>query len=158
MDDDDLDRRIAIELNNAVWSHLDAGHVAAEDRDRLLYAAYASAHHWQVSGTVANHARAEHLIARAACVSGYPDQALHHARRCLELVESHAEAMAEWDRGFALEALARALAATGDHGAAREHYMRAQEVAAAIADDDDRAIVEGELTREPWFGLTTGPN
>ncbi len=155
MADDDPNRRFAVDLNNEVWSRLDAGHLDPDvaDRERVLYAAYASAHHWHVVGNVANHARAEHLISRAACIAGFPDQALYHARRCVELVEGAADAMADWDLGFALEALARAQAATGDVGAARATYSRATEVAEAIADPDERTIVEGELAREPWFGL-----
>ena len=71
-------------------------------------------------GNAANHARGEHLVARAAIAVGLPDVSLRHARRCLELVEGHPDEMEDWDAPFAHEALARALAATGDtEGGAR---------------------------------------
>lgn len=44
------DRRFGVDLNNEMWARLDAGDVTEnspiEDRERLLYAAYASTHHW----------------------------------------------------------------------------------------------------------------
>lgn len=150
-------RAIAVELNNAVWSSLDADGVTeespVEDRERLLYAAYASTWHWMQVGTPANHARGEHLISRVAARVGYPDLALHHARRCLAIVDDNPEACEDWDRAFALEALARALAATGDTTAAAEMLERARGATEAVADPEDRVIVERELARPPWFGL-----
>ncbi len=153
----DLDRWFGIELNNEVWTRIDAASVtpesAAEDREHLLYSAYASALHWRNSGTVANVARGEHLIARAAIVSGEPEVSLQHANRCLQLVEANPEAMEDWDRAFALEALSRAKAAAGDMDGARATRALAEEACAAVSDPEDRAIVEEELQRPPWFGL-----
>ncbi len=154
---DDSHRAFAIQFNNAVWDELDRGELGPasprDDRDRLLYDACAAAAHWRRAGDVTHQARAEHLIARVAVVAGYPHEALRHARRCLELVDGHPDVMADWDRGFALEALARAEAASGDGDGARTTYERARAAAAQIADDDDRATVEGELNRPPWFGV-----
>lgn len=153
--DSELHLAQAKQLNNSVWDVLDAGELAGdspEAREALLYAAYASAHHWRQVGTAVNQLRAEHLISRAAALAGYGDAALHHARRCLELCDANRDDIADWDLGFAHEALARALAATGDPTAA-EARAHAITVAAAIADEQDREIVEGELARAPWFGL-----
>jgi len=150
-------RAIAVDLNNAVWARLDAGDVTEasppEEREQLLYAAYASTHHWLTVGTVANHARGEHLISRVAARIGDADRALHHALRCLALVEANPEDTEDWDLAFALEATARAYAAIGDHPAATATIARALEATAAISDPEDRQIVEGELQREPWFDL-----
>ena len=138
-----------------VWDVLDAGELgdnSPDAREDLLYAAYASAHHWRQVGSPVNRLRAEHLISRAAALAGFGDVALRHARRCLELCEAHREDIADWDLGFAHEALARGLAATGDPAAA-EARAHAAAIAAAIADDQDRAVVQGELDRAPWFGV-----
>jgi hypothetical protein len=59
----------------------------------------------------------------------------------------------DWDWAFALEALARAEAALGGLDGARETLGAALNAAVAVADEEDRRIVEGELDREPWFGL-----
>lgn len=150
-------RAIAVDLNNAIWARLDADDVTEasppDEREELLYAAYASTHHWLAVGTVANHARGEHLISRVAARIGDADRALHHALRCLALVEANPKDTEDWDLAFALEATARAYAASGDHRAASATIARARQAAAAISDPEDRQIVESELEREPWFGL-----
>lgn len=151
------DRRFGVDLNNEVWARLDAGDVTEdspiEERERLLYAAYASTHHWIRAGTVANHARGEHLISRVAARIGEPQVALHHARRCLDLVTANPDETEDWDLAFALEALARAQAACGDTSAARDTRERAQSATAAVADPEDRKVLEQELARPPWFAL-----
>lgn len=152
----DMHRWFGVELNNEVWGLLADGVGAdspQDDQDLLLYGAFAAARHWRECGTVANVARGEHTVSRAATAVGLPDVALRHARRALELVEAHPDEMADWDAPFAHEALARALAASGDLDGAREHRATAVRLTAACADPGDREVVEAELVREPWFGL-----
>ncbi len=71
--------------------------------------------------------------------SGVPHDgpALHHARRCLELVRE-ADDAEEWDEPFAHEALARAYALAGDADAARRELELAREGAAGVAAAEDR--------------------
>jgi hypothetical protein len=152
----DMHRWFGVELNNEVWDLLDSGVNATSpqaDRDLALYGAFTSARHWGDAGTVANVARGEHLISRAAVAIGQNALALEHAERCLALVEAHPEDMADWDAPFAHEALARALAANGDLERARAHRRTAEDLTAALADEGDREVLDGELAREPWFGL-----
>lgn len=153
----DLHRWFGVELNNRMWDAIEddtlGSHTPLLERERLLYSAYASAYHWRNVGSEANVARGEHLISRMAARLGEGELALRHARRCLELVEGHPDLMEDWDRAFAFEALARALAATGDLEEARSHLQRANEVVREVADPTDRAVVEAELARGPWFGL-----
>lgn len=154
---EELHQWFGAQLNNEVWRAIDGATVTSaspsDDRDGLLYAAFASAYHWIQIGTRANQARAEHLISRAAVLVGLPDTALRHANRCMELVGRHAEEMEDWDLAFALEALARAQVSCGRVDEAHETLRRARTATAAISDSDDREIVEGELAREPWFGM-----
>ncbi|WP_088321037.1 hypothetical protein [Kineosporia sp. R_H_3] len=152
----DMHRWFGVELNNEVWSLLGDGITPdspQDDKDLVLYGAYASARHWRECGDAANAARAEHAIARAALAVGEPDVALRHARRCLALVEANPDVTADWDAPFAHEALARALAATGDLEAGRAHRETAVRLTAACADPGDREVLEAELSRAPWFGL-----
>jgi hypothetical protein len=152
----DLHRFFGTQLNNEVWGLIDDGlspDSDVEDRELALYGAYASLRHWLDAGNVANQARGEHLVSRVATAIGLPDVAMRHATRCLELVQGHPDEMADWDAAFAHEALARALAATGDREGGRTHLATAIQLCAALPDPEDRAILEGEFARPPWFGL-----
>ncbi len=152
-------RRIGVELNNSLWQRIDEGSLSPDlpiaERLEILYAAYTSTYHWIQVGTAANRARGEHLISRIASALGFIDEGLVHAERCLDLVASNPDVVEDWDLAFAHEALARALAGKGMTEDASGHRSTAIELTAAVADDDDRAVLEVELAREPWFGLDT---
>lgn len=156
---EDLHRRFGVETNNETWRLLDHGGPGADapehERALFLYRAFASAYHWMKTpaGTVANRARGEHLIARAAIAVGLPDLALRHATLCRDLCLANSSDVEDWDLAFAEEALARTHAALGDLAAAGSHRATAAELGAAISDGDDREVFLAELKREPWFGL-----
>jgi len=152
----DMHRWFGVEFNSEVWDLLDAGIGPASpesDRDLVLYGAYASARHWAECGGPAQQARAEHLVARAELAVGEPAVALRHARRCLDLVLAHPDAVSDWDEPFAHEALARALAATGDADEARRERELAVQLAGKVAEPQDREVLEAVLAGGPWFGL-----
>ncbi len=156
----EMHRWFGVEFNNEVWGLLDDGLTAdspLDDRELALSGAYASLRHWTDAGTRINQARAHHLISRVAVALGLTDPALAHAQRCLYLVTENPDEAADWDAGFAHEALARAMAAAGDLEAAGEHRRRAEEITAAVADPGDREVLAAELAREPWFGLVPAP-
>jgi hypothetical protein len=157
VDQRDLHRWFGVQLNNDMWATIEdeslGAHSPTLEKERMLYAAYASAYHWRKVGNEANFARGEHLISRVAARLGDGDLAVRHARRCLELVEAHPGVMEDWDLPFALEALARGLAAVGDLDGARTQYERASELASAVSDPADGEILKKELKRDPWFGL-----
>jgi len=151
-----MHRWFGVEFNNECWDLIDSGVDAtgsADDRDALLYGAYAAARHWSEAGTALHRARAEHLISRAELLVGTPRAALLHARRCLDLLATGPDDVQDWDLPFGHEALARASAATGDLSAGREHRQLAVRLAATLADPQDRRILEAELSRPPWFDL-----
>jgi hypothetical protein len=146
--DPETGRRLAVELFNEVWRLLrQPGRTQAED-DRMLHAAHASRHHWGEVGTRVNLARGEWQCSRVYAVLGRPEPALHHARRCLELLGGAPEAE-DFDLPFAYEALARAHAVAGDDAESARWLARAREAAAAIADEEDRAIVLADLATIP---------
>ncbi len=152
----DMHRWFGVEFNNEVWDLLDAdltAHSPEPDRAHALYTAYASARHWLDAGTVAHEARAEYMISKVAVAVGLTPLALHHARRCLDLITAHPDAMQDWDAPFAHEVLARALAASGDLDTAATHLAQAQRLTALVADPQDVEILESERSRGPWSGL-----
>jgi hypothetical protein len=155
----DLHRWFGVELNNDTWDLLEqiGPDSPTADQERMLYGAIASTYHWMEAGTTANHARGEYLVALVALAIGRVELALHHARRCLELVDTEPEAMADWDRPFAHEAVARALLAGGEVDEARVHLARAEELAEHIADPQDREVVDEALAKGDWGPLRARP-
>jgi tetratricopeptide (TPR) repeat protein len=137
-------RRLGIDLYNRTWTLMDA------PGDELLHCAHASAYHWmQSGGTTANRARSEWLCSRVYALLGRSEAALHHARRCIELVEAAPEEMEDWDLAAAHEALARAHLAAGEVDEARRYFELAREETAKIAEEDDRKHIETDLASLP---------
>jgi DNA-binding transcriptional MerR regulator len=137
-------RRLGIDLYNRTWALMDS------PGEEMLHCAHASAYHWmQSGGTTANRARSEWLCSRVYAILGRPEPALHHARRCLELVESAPAEMEDWDGAAAHEALARAYLAAGEVEDARRHLELARAETAKIADPEDRSHIEADLDSLP---------
>jgi len=135
------ERSLAAGLFNRTWELFDA---RASD-DELIHTAHASAYHWAQVGTAANRARGEWLCARVYSVLGRAEPALHHARRCLELVEANPADLEEWDLPAAYEAVARAQSVAGDLGEARRYVELGRAAAARVADEEDRAPLEADF-------------
>jgi hypothetical protein len=143
--DDEGRRRLAAALFNHVWTLLDREERTVADDDEMVHAAHASAFHWMAIGTAANRARSEWQCSRVYAVLGRAEPALHHARRCREIAEGSPGEVDDWDVPFAYEALARAHAVAGDEAAAREWLTRAKAAGEAIAEEEDRLLLESDL-------------
>jgi hypothetical protein len=102
---------------------------------------------WEDVGEPVNHARGEWQIARVYAVVDRPEPALHHARRCLEIVEEHG--VGDFDLACAYEALARAHATAGEREAAARYEALGRETAARIEEADERELVLGDLDSLP---------
>jgi hypothetical protein len=86
----------------------------------------------------------EWQCARVYSSLGRPEAALWHARRCLAILEAGGGGE-DWDLAAAYEGLARAHALAGDTDAAREWRDRAVAALSAIADPEDREVIEQDL-------------
>ncbi|MBV8562927.1 MAG: MerR family transcriptional regulator [Actinobacteria bacterium] len=139
-------RRLGIDLFNRTWTLIEKDGRTQEEDDEMLHCAHASAYHWLHGGaTAANRARSQWQCSRVHVLLGQPEGALHHAQRCLAIVEASPGEMEEFDLPAAYEALARAHALAGTRDEARRFLDLGREVAARIADEDDRAIIENDL-------------
>jgi hypothetical protein len=116
----------------------------SEERDEeLLRTAYTAAYHWQraASATPANEARAAYMIAKALLATQQPERSLASADRCLSQCVDHD--LGDFDRAYAHEARARALAKLDRPDEAEAAW--AQAIAVPIADPEDRAVVEADF-------------
>jgi hypothetical protein len=139
-------RRLGVELYNGTWTLIAREDRTPDEDDEMLHRAHASAYHWlHGPHTAANRARSHWLCSRVHALAGQPEGALHHARRCLALVEGHSEEMEDFDLAAAHEALARAHAAAGATGEARRHLELARAETAKIANPKDAQHIETDL-------------
>jgi uncharacterized protein YndB with AHSA1/START domain len=146
-------RRAAIAANSGTYELLDRTDRTAGDDARLVHIAHAAAHHWTIAGGIEHRARAEYLCSRVYAYLGRAEPALHHAHRCVALCDEGA--LADFDRAFAHEAMARALACAGQLDDAARHVAAARAV--PIADPEDHTICEADLVAGPWYGLDVSP-
>ncbi len=143
----------AIELNNTTWDWLEAEDYDSPSGERMVHAAHASCHHWLEVGGVANHARAECLVANVCAAVKDASSALRHARRCVELLKANSDEMADWDWAFAFDVLARSHAAGGDLKQAAIVRMQAREYGSKVKEDEDRAYFEKWHRAGSWHDL-----
>jgi hypothetical protein len=143
--DGETHRRLGADLFNKTWTLMEKDSRTAAEDDELIHCAHASAYHWLQVGTAANRARSEWQCSRMYTVLGRAEPALRHARRCFEICASEPGALEDWDLPFAYEALARAHALAGDAAESSRCVEQARSLAAAVVDDDDRALIEADL-------------
>jgi DNA-binding transcriptional MerR regulator len=139
------ERRLGAELFNKTWTMMEKPERTAEENDEMIHCAHASAYHWIQVGTAANRSRSEWQCSRVHAILGQVEQALWHARRCLEIVQEDPEAMKDWDLPAAYEAMARAHMVAGDREETRRYYDLGTAATALIEDEDDRRIIEADF-------------
>ena len=137
------ERHLGVELYNSSWALMEQPDRTPEADDELVHHVHASMHHWLQAPECEpkNRARGEWLCSRAYSVLGRAEPALHHAQRCLEICEQHADNIEDWDLAFAYEALARASGVAGDEDEAQRYEEQGRKLAEAVADPEDKEIV-----------------
>lgn len=140
-----------IELHNKAYDHADKFETDPEEGERALHAAFGSLYHWAEVGTAIHFARGELTIASIALKVNRHEVAIHHAKRCLRLVEENG--FADWDLAYAYETYARANAANGNTKLAVEYKQKAIEAGKAIAEEGDRKQFESDLNSGNWYGI-----
>lgn len=154
--DDDLDaaahRHLGVSLFNHVWTLLETADRTAAQTDEMIHAAHASRYHWSKAGTTVNLGRGEWQVARVYSVLGRGEPAVWHAARCLAYIEAAVTAgeADDWDLAAALEGCARAAMTAGDLAAATDWRTRARAALDAIADPEDRRLIESDIDGLPF--------
>jgi hypothetical protein len=113
----------------------------------MVHAAHASRYHWGQVGQPMQVAIGEWQCARVYSVLGRAEPALHHARRCAEIVA--ANEVPDWLVASSHEGLARAHAVAGDRDEARRQRDLAHRMLGKVADPEEREVVESDLAGIP---------
>ena len=144
--DADQHRQLAAHLFDHVWSLLETEDRSQEQDDEMAHAAHASRWHWSQTGVSDLRQRlavGEWQCSRVYAVLERGEPALFHARRCVELAA--AEGIEDWAVAASYEAMARASRVAGDRRAFEEWREKARTATAAIAEDEDREVIENDL-------------
>jgi hypothetical protein len=143
----------AKQINGRVWELLGKSPRRESESQEMIHAAHASLFHWLQVGTPVHHQRGEWLISRVYTILGYKHAALRHAKRCLDLTETHEEILEDFDLAYAYEGMARALALTGNEGVSRKWMEQARGAGEEIENDESRNLFFGDLEGGPWYIL-----
>jgi hypothetical protein len=135
-------RELAVAANQGTWDLLGKDARTDAETREMVHAAHASLWHWLQCGDAVNEQRGEWLVSHVYAVIGRAEPAVFHARRCLEITEE--AGLVGFDRAYAYEAMARALALENDP-TATDWRARAEQTGAEIAGPEDRAIFEADL-------------
>jgi hypothetical protein len=139
-------RALAVGLYNRCWELLEIPYRTPGQDAELIHAAHASRYHWgEIADTPARLWRGEWMCSRVYAVLGRAEPALWHARRALTLVEAGGLAVEAWDHPAVCEAMARASFVAGDADEGAIWKAKAAALAAALADADDREVIERDL-------------
>jgi len=115
----------------------------------MVHAAHASRYHWIHAGEAANHATGEWQIARVYSVLGRAEPALHHARRCLEILEE--AGIRGFHRASACEGLAKAHSVAGHVEECLRYIELAKAESESITDEEDRKVLFDQLREIPEY-------
>jgi hypothetical protein len=153
--DNDKIRGRAIAAHEACWQLLEKPERTADEDRAMIRAAHESLSHWQIVGTFVEEQRGNWLVARAYIAVGTAEPALEYGRRTMEITAKHHDVLADFDRAFAEELMARTWALAGDLERARTHHTAARRLGEEIRDEADRREFFRQFEAEPWFGLDT---
>jgi hypothetical protein len=143
-------RYFAIENNNRAWDLAAASSRTPDESREMLNAAHSAAGHWQAVGTDLNNMRARMLLAEVHALLGFGPSALELAAQVRDYFLNRTTD--DWELAFVHTIHAHAAAAAADAQTHADSYLAAESAIAAIAADEDRAIVLQTFNQVPKPG------
>lgn len=136
-------RYFAAACFNAAWDLIDKKDRTPDDDQRMIAVALASLYHWSERPDCGDMQRSVGYwqASRVHALAGLAGE----ARRYGELCFAVSGELPPFYRGYAHEALARAARVAGDGAAAGEHLAKARALAAEIADEGERGLLDADL-------------
>jgi hypothetical protein len=130
---------------NLVWEYIDKEDRTEVDNLNMIHAAHASRFLWGKVGEPINFERGEWQVSKVYAILGMGQQALLHAKACLNICELYS--IKDWDLCFAYMALAEAHKLLGNNAEYDTFKKRATERVADIKDDGDKEYTLDELNK-----------
>jgi hypothetical protein len=146
-DDTAWRRKLASGANNRAWTLSEQlTRTAAEDQE-MLNAAHASAHLWSTIGNDKNIAVGHLLLGQVHALLGNASYAVSHASSAFDrLTRSDSD---PWEVAIAHAVMANASNCAGNVAQHQLHYATADKLIAALADPEEREIVQATMRVVP---------
>lgn len=135
-------RALAVSTFNRCWDLLETESPTVEHHTELLTAAFTSRFHWLEAGGPQQWVISDWMVARAAGAANLGDLAIRFALRAQAALTPD---LPDWLHASVAEGVARAYADAGHEAEKREWITKAQALVAAIAGDEDRALIASQL-------------
>ncbi|MBI5279545.1 MAG: hypothetical protein HY854_24145 [Burkholderiales bacterium] len=139
---------LARQANNRGWQLAEDHGREPEYHAEMLDAAHASAWLWSAVGNEINRMRAQMLLAQVHALVGDGARALAYASEMRDFFVGHVDTP-DWELAFAHVIFAHAAQVAGRRQPYVEAYALAKQAVAAIAEDEDRAIVMKTFAQVP---------
>lgn len=140
-------RRFASQSNNRAWRLSELPARLPEQSEEMLHAAHAAMYLWQSIGNAKNHAHAAQLLAHVHALLGMGEQAGQYLARS-QPVFFGPDAQ-PWEVAIAHAVAANVAAANKQADRHAEHYETAARLIAALANAEERKILEATLNVVP---------
>lgn len=141
-------RDFAMEANNRAWALAEQPARSADEAREMLSAAHASAWHWAAIGTELQRMRATMLLAQVHALVGDAPRAFDFASQMRAFFLEQPDTP-DWELAFTHAIYAHAAHVAGKQAEHRVGWQQAREALEAIADAEDRAIVEKTFSQVP---------
>jgi hypothetical protein len=141
-------RHFAMGANNRAWALAELPTRSADEAREMLSAAHASAWHWFAIGTELHRMRATMLLAQVHALVGDGPRAFAFASKMRAFFLEQPDTP-DWELAFAHAIYAHAAQVAGKSAEHRASWQQARAALDAIADPEDRAIVEKTFAQVP---------
>ncbi|HVQ17659.1 MAG TPA: hypothetical protein VMT27_01330 [Actinomycetes bacterium] len=143
-------RTLAVRMFNATWDLIETRDRSAEQDRQMLLMACASRQLWDGIGGPMEKSTGDWQVGHVAALLGHASLSLDFANAAYE--QAISGEVPAWMIASTSEGLARAHAAAG-HALERDAWIqRTRQLLQAVEDDEDRSLVETQLSTVPSVG------
>jgi len=135
--------RLASQANNRAWTLAESTSRSPAEDEEMLQAAHAAMYFWKIVGDASNRAHAAQLVAHAYALLGLPNPARHYLKQSQPFFLE--QPSKPWEQAFAHAIAANVAAAAREAEPHSRHYGEAERLVAALADDEEREILQATM-------------